>query len=385
MRLSHLSLKNWRNFKAVDIPVADRLFIVGPNASGKSNLLDALRFLRDIAATGGGLQHALEIRGGLKRVRCLAARNFNHGHVNLEIRLTDTAHNTEWTYELSFKSEPAGTHRPIVFSEIVRRNNEIVLDRPSQEDEDDKERLTQTALEQVNTNKNFREIAEFLGGIRYLHLVPQVMRDPDMGQNGNMDPFGRNLLVRMAETKKRTLDARLKKINEALRVAVPQLQELRLVRDAAGAPHLEASYHHWRRNAVWQNEGDFSDGTLRLIGMLWMLTEGSSRTNQIILMEEPELSLHGAIVRRLPTLLSRATRHSSTQAILSTHSMEILADPGLGLDEVVILQPDKEGTTAMMAADVDGIEEHLNLDFSLHEILAQRTTPSEIEKLSLLL
>lgn len=116
-----------------------------------------------------------------------------------------------------------------------------------------------------------------------------------------------------------------------------------------------------------------------------MLTEGSSRTNQIILMEEPELSLHGAIVRRLPTLLSRATRHSSTQAILSTHSMEILADPGLGLDEVVILQPDKEGTTAMMAADVDGIEEHLNLDFSLHEILAQRTTPSEIEKLSLLL
>ena len=260
-----------------------------------------------------------------------------------------------------------------------------MLDRPSQEDEDDKERLTQTALEQVNTNKNFREIAEFLGGIRYLHLVPQVMRDPDMGQNGNMDPFGRNLLVRMAETKKRTLDARLKKINEALRVAVPQLQELRLVRDAAGAPHLEASYHHWRKNAVWQNEGDFSDGTLRLIGMLWMLTEGSSRTNQIILMEEPELSLHGAIVRRLPTLLSRATRHSSTQAILSTHSMEILADPGLGLDEVVILQPDKEGTTAMMAADVDGIEEHLNLDFSLHEILAQRTTPSEIEKLSLLL
>ncbi len=190
MRLSHLSLKNWRNFKAVDIPVADRLFIVGPSASGKSNLLDALRFLRDIAATGGGLQHALEIRGGLKRVRCLAARNFNHGHVNLEIRLTDTAHNTEWTYELSFKSEPAGTHRPIVFSEIVRRNNEIVLDRPSQEDEDDKERLTQTALEQVNTNKNFREIAEFLGGIRYLHLVPQVMRDPDMGQNGNMDPLG---------------------------------------------------------------------------------------------------------------------------------------------------------------------------------------------------
>ena len=240
-------------------------------------------------------------------------------------------------------------------------------------------------MEQVNSNKDFREIAEFFDGIRYLHLVPQLIRDPDTGHNGDMDPFGRDLLVRMAETKSRSLNSRLAKINEALRLAVPQLQELQLVRDAAGTPHLEASYQHWRKNDARQDERDLSDGTLRLIGMLWMLTEKASKKNQVILMEEPELSLHDAIVRRLPTLLSRATRHNGTQAILSTHSMEILADPGLGLDEVVILQPDKEGTTAMMAADVDGIEEHLDLDFSLHEILAQRTTPSGIEKLSLLL
>lgn len=385
MRLAHLSLKNWRNFKAVDIPVADRLFVVGPNASGKSNLLDALRFLRDVAATGGGFQHALEVRGGLKRVRCLAARNFNHGHVSLSIRLDEPDGQSSWHYELSFKTEQAGLHRPIVVSETVRRNDQVILSRPNPDDEGDRERLTQTALEQVNSNKEFREIAEFLGGIRYLHLVPQVIRNPDTGQNGDMDPFGRDLLVRMAETKKRTLDNRLNKINEALRVAVPQLQELQLVRDSSGTPHLEASYQHWRRNAVKQNEKDFSDGTLRLIGMLWMLTEKASKANRIILMEEPELSLHDAIVRRLPSLLSRATRHSGTQAILSTHSMEILADPGLGLDEVVILQPDKEGTTAMMAADLEGIEDHLALDFGLNEILAQRTTPSGIEKLSLLL
>lgn len=385
MRLAHLSLKNWRNFKAAEIPVADRLFVVGPNASGKSNLLDALRFLRDVAATGGGFQHALEVRGGLKRVRCLAARNYNHGLVSLSIHLDDSNSGSLWRYELSFKSERAGRHRPVVSSEIVHYNDEVVLKRPNSKDGVDEERLTQTALEQVNSNKDFREIAEFLGGIRYLHLVPQIIRNPDIGQNGDMDPFGRDLLVRMAETKQRTLDNRLKKINEALRVAVPQLQELQLVRDASGTPHLEASYQHWRKNAVKQNEKDFSDGTLRLIGMLWMLTDKASKANRVILMEEPELSLHDAIVRRLPSLLSRATRHSGTQAILSTHSMEILADPGLGLDEVVILQPDKEGTTAMMAADLEGIEDHLALDFGLDEILAQRTTPSGIEKLSLLL
>ena len=385
MRLAHLSLKNWRNFKAVDISVADRLFIVGPNASGKSNLLDALRFLRDIAATGGGFQHALEIRGGLKRVRCLSARNSNHGRVNLEICLQDPSNDTKWTYALSIKSEQRGMRRPIVHSEIVHLDDQVVLERPSQEDENDKERLTQTALEQVNSNKDFRQVAEFLGGIRYLHLVPQVIRDPEMGPNGNMDPFGRNLLVRMAETSKKTLNDRLKKINEALRVAVPQLDELRLERDAGGTPHLEASYKHWRRHPVWQDERDFSDGTLRLIGMLWMLTEEASKGNQVILMEEPELSLHNAIVRNLPSLLSRATRNSGTQAILSTHSMEILADPGLGLNEVVVLQPDEEGTAARIAADLEGVLEHIDLDFDLNEVLEQRTTPTGIEKLSLFL
>lgn len=42
MRIIHLRLLNWRNFKSVDVQVGERLFVFGPNASGKSNLLDAL-------------------------------------------------------------------------------------------------------------------------------------------------------------------------------------------------------------------------------------------------------------------------------------------------------------------------------------------------------
>ena len=59
MFISRLKLKNWKNFKDVDIPLTDRVFVVGPNASGKSNLLDVFRFLRDIAKPGGGLQKAV--------------------------------------------------------------------------------------------------------------------------------------------------------------------------------------------------------------------------------------------------------------------------------------------------------------------------------------
>ena len=44
MIISRLKLTNWRNFTEVDVPLRDRVFIIGPNASGKSNLLDARRY-----------------------------------------------------------------------------------------------------------------------------------------------------------------------------------------------------------------------------------------------------------------------------------------------------------------------------------------------------
>src|SRR5205807_10584326 len=74
MRITHLRLENWKNFKEVDLPLQRRAFVVGPNASGKSNLLDAIRFLRDLSHAEGGYQRAVRPRGGVSRIRCLHAR-----------------------------------------------------------------------------------------------------------------------------------------------------------------------------------------------------------------------------------------------------------------------------------------------------------------------
>ena len=200
MRLTHLTLKNWRNFKQADFDLQERVFVIGPNASGKSNLLDALRFLRQVASPGGGFQDAVANRGGMARVRCLAARNFNHGHVTLGIVIGDDQHLSRWSYQVTFTAEQRGRHRPILRSEVVERNGETVLRRPTDEDTDDPERMTQTHLEQVNANREFREIVDYLGSIRYLHLVPQLIREPDRGGDRSDDPYGADFLLRMAKT-----------------------------------------------------------------------------------------------------------------------------------------------------------------------------------------
>ncbi|MDW8363215.1 MAG: hypothetical protein RMK74_12510 [Myxococcales bacterium] len=36
MHFTRIALANWRNFRKVDVPLRQRMFVVGPNASGKS-------------------------------------------------------------------------------------------------------------------------------------------------------------------------------------------------------------------------------------------------------------------------------------------------------------------------------------------------------------
>lgn len=386
VHITHLQLKNWRNFKQADFDIGSRLFIFGPNASGKSNLLDAIRFLADLSSSdGGGLQKAIRDRGDMKRVRNLAARNFNKGRVTVAMTLGDKDVPNIWQYELSITGEKGngGKQRAVVTSEVVRHRGKVILERPNGDDLRDKERLTQTALEQVVANQEFREIGNFLASVRYLHLVPQVIRDPERGGDRVDDPFGGDFLSRVARATDNDRNKRLEVINKALQLAVPQLETLELIRDGDYRPHLGARYKHWRVASARQDETDFSDGTLRLIGLLWSLQERGKQTGPILL-EEPELSLHEEVVRQLPSLMAKASKATGRQVLATTHASDLLLDEGLGLDEVLVLTPTDEGTNAQLAHSLPGVQGYIDSGFNLQEALANPLRPDSIGQLSFL-
>ena len=300
MRLTRLRIKNWRNFKDAEVHLESRAFFVGPNASGKSNLLDVLRFLNDLTVDGGGIQKATSNRGGVGEIRSFAARS--KPIIMIEVELGNDEEPAAWIYSLEFNaSKDSG--RPIVVREIVRRHGvaKPVLERPDRDDNADAARLSETAIEQVSANKNFREIAAFFASIRYLHVIPQIIREPGRS-SGHNDPFGGDLIERINATKPRQRDARLKRMEEALRIAVPQLRNLELEIDKKGIPHLRAQYVHWRPQGAWQRQDRFSDGTLRLLGLIWALQESGGP----LLLEEPEMSLNAGVVERLAPMISRA-------------------------------------------------------------------------------
>ena len=375
MIITNLKLTNWKNIRSSDNTLGQRVFLIGPNASGKSNYLDSFRFLKNLADKG--LAKSVADRGGISSLRCLSAKQYSN--IDIEVELSDDNGNIVWSYRLVLNQDSAS--RPVIREEKVIKSGEVVLSRPDSRDDEDPIRLTYTALEQIAENKEFREIADFFVTISYQHLLPQVVRDPRGFSPYPVkdDPFGRDFLFRMWKTQDRIREGRLKKISEALKVAVPQLSELRVVMDnQEGVPHLLGSYTHWRAHDARQYENQFSDGTLRLLGLLWTLFEGHGP----LLLEEPELSLHAEVVKYLPQIFERINRSRKTkrQIIISTHSEDILGDPGIAPEEVLRLEPTDQGT--LVKTTDTGDTEKMRKGLTAADVLLPKSAPKNLSQLA---
>ncbi len=382
MIISNLKLKNWKNFKSVDIALSDTTYILGPNAAGKSNLLDVFRFLRDIAKQeGGGLQKAVTTRGGLSKLRCLHARS--DPRIAIEIALTSPS-GVKWRYSLEFGSEGKGAQRIFVTKETVVRDGETLLQRPDKDDRRDQTRLIQTHLEQILANEKFRDLSNFLSETTYLHLVPQLLKFNQQigGQILEDDPFGQGFLERVARTSPRSRDSRLSKIEKVLKIAVPQFQELAFDQDEfTGRPHLKVRFEHFRPNAGWQREDQFSDGTLRLLALLWSLLESDS----LLLLEEPELSLNASIVAEIPEMMEKIQRSAKRrrQIIISTHSEALLSNPGINALGTLVVTPGESGSTIRGLTDQEA--QAIVAGFSVAEVVLPSSHNRSAKQLSLAL
>ncbi len=360
MYISEVKLENWCNFgKETSANLDTVSYVLGVNASGKSNLLDALRFLRDVTnPIGGGLQYAIDERGGMKNIRCFHARRKTD--VTIEVTLAKNETTPMWRYRLSFNNEKTGKHTPIITQEVVSKYEDKgwtnIVNRP-QKDEDSYV-LSETYIERKRQNADFSDLADFFTGITYFHLVPQFLQFANQ-IGGNFlrdDPFGQAFLERIAKMPEKTIGVRLRRIEHALKGIMPHISDLKFVRDGLGHPHLEIRYEHHRPHGAKQLEDRFSDGTLRLIGLLWVLQEGGQSP---LLLEEPELSLNEEIITQIPLMIDKIMRTQRSdrrrQIIITTHSRSLLSNPGISHKQITVIDPSKEGSTMRPASEAEVI------------------------------
>lgn len=382
MIIKRIKLHNWKNFQNCDVQLTNRNFIIGANAAGKSNFIDAIRFVRDVAKQSGGLQTAVEERGGITKIRCLAARKSTEVSIYLELGEIDSE-NPIWTYELCFSHTGGGIMKKQVIINVEKiyskEQNRYIVDRSKSNDSEDEETLKYTYLEQAVMSKNFRDLQVFLQNIEYLNIIPQLVRESSVNlpTKNKEDYYGRFFLDRLTNKNMRVRDSYFKKIGQFLKLAVPQLSELSFKLDKIGAPHLEARYEHWRAKGSKQQESQFSDGTIRLIGLLFCLLDG----NGLVLFEEPEMNLHAGIISQLPAFIAKIQREKkqSLQVMITTHSYELLSDSGIGMDEVLLLRSSKEGTVVDRVSDIEDVKSVIEAGIPMAEAVISNSKPKYID------
>jgi len=378
-RFTHLELENWRNFRKVSAPLEARVFVVGPNASGKSNLLDVFRFLHELAVEGGGLSNALQgsNRGGIRAVRSLHAA----GNPNVTIAVRLVIDDVKWSYRLVLKADgtPQKPGPARIVEERVERDGVVLLERPDRNDTKDPELLLATALEQRSANAEFRVLRDFLRSVEYIHVVPQLVRSPAQGDARRFGKaLGTGLVGAMGDVPKKSRDARLRRIQRALKGVLPQFEKLEWMQDKHGIPHLRAKYTHWRPQGAWQQESSFSDGTLRLIGLLWFLADLGGP----LLLEEPELSLHPAAVRQLPRIIAGISARSGRQVIMTSHSADLVADQQVDPAEVLVLRATSAATSVTVGSEIPELVEAAGADLPLSPHIEALTRPPEYSELA---
>lgn len=375
LRFRRLRLRNWKNFRDVDVAVHDRMFLLGANGSGKSNLLDAFRFLRDLALPSGGLNAAMARRNGLDAIRCLAAPR--DAEVGIDVEVEDEDGGSRWRYALSFGQDRQ--RRPCVQTEHVSRDGRTILDRPDVDDRSNRAFTQQTHLEQVSRRASFHCLQELFASIQPADLLPQVVREPDGAVGGLHHRYGGHFVQDIARTPPDERDVNLKRIEKALRIAIPYFESLGLASDSGGVPHLAARSTHWRDSNALQAEEQFSDGMLRLIGLFWTAMKSTGP----LLVEEPELYLHPDVVRMLAQALDSAQLGKSGQLFVSTHSPNLMWDEEIGLDETLLLLTDGEVAQAVAAESVEQVCLLVEGGSSVAEAAMPRTQPNGTWRLAL--
>ena len=374
MKLTHVSLTNWRNFGHIEFDLDSRLFVVGPNSSGKTNLLGALRFLGDIARRG--LRAASEDWGGPKHC-------FRTGSSEAAFSITASSdeHTVEYALSLRTGSWPSDPYAcdgvtggvvgfpvefPVEFpGERIAVVNQEHLRIDQRTIPIDTTHITPQSIEPVlsgedyslldpgsaastgNEQSVFEQVRQFVSGMRYIHPNPKKMKERLEGRF-EPDDHGTGFFQLAGRFPATALDAVVARIRPIIAATVPEVPHLSYRRLAgeevvfySDDPQSASSY---------STHDQFSEGTLRLLGILFDLAT-LPRSTTLVLLEEPETFLQPSVVRSLPSFLAEVAYNKQIQMVITTHSPELLSDETIGADQVLLLRTTDKGTTGELLSE----------------------------------
>lgn len=367
--LKSVHIQHYKSLADVHIKINPITLLVGQNGSGKSNIIDALRFVKD--AVTYGLDHAISDRGGIEVLRQYAPTRPYNIFFNLEFSITG-AGGIEKPASYSFRLSSSYGEYKIETEEAmwysVRRS---IGDEDDDEDDEDEEsleyemhRMVRSSAGVVALDGAFREntvpsdvlalsatsvmsawpLVRALQFMRFAQIYPNVLREPSRPDTERRlkENCSNWASVIKAMRQKRAPERRMLQVMEAMRQIMPGLKTV-TVKSVGGylvpqflvqdSPNAKAHYF---------DPIQLSDGTLRLFAILLTLYQLSPTS--LLAMEEPEQTVHPGVLE----LLVEAFRDVShgAQLIITTHSPYLLDH--FDTNEIRVVKMIKGETTVKM-------------------------------------
>ncbi len=361
--LSRLQLKNWHSIHDASIDLTPLTVFIGANSSGKTNIIDALHFVRQSA--NGDVFGGLNIRGGIKRIAVLG-----HEQEPVEVKLSFAPLSDGHLLDYTLTSEQAANGvESVRFSESLQDHAGTVWLKTEGESE---------KPVHITVTKKHRQIDEFDATEPGLSALGRTNQYPDIQHthqfftqrwqllNGTfMPPTNLRIFGGLVETNQIEPNA----VNTALIIRF--LQNNRELFDSFQADlsfllnHVEGIsikilgedlVIHLHENPLHCEQAvTISSGTLRTIAMLtayYALDMRSPELPGLVVIEEPDTGIHPLLLKRLVEQMRDYTsREQPRQFILTTHNPMFLNyfEP----QEVRIVSRDEQGLTTVSGIDED--------------------------------
>jgi predicted ATPase len=323
MRLTRLELTNFLSYREAALDLNGLVALVGPNASGKSNLAAAVKLLGDIPTFG--LQTALLRRGGFDQLRHRSrGRPYDP---SLAIEFKATLDDPTSRYELHFAAVAGGRYavkleRAEIFSRgsrfafTHRRGKLEVETMPSFPEPPANVEIPegQSAMPFAVSWGGF-DLWQVLSGLQIVEINPSRVRELQEPTTGQVfEPDGSNTATAFEALNPQ----QRRELVDELSAVVPGLDriEIRRFSNKLTLQFFQMAGDARREFLATQ----MSDGTLRAFGIILALVQPTKPVAMVI--EEPEVAIHLGALRTLVEILQLHTR--DTQILLTTHSADII-------------------------------------------------------------
>jgi predicted ATPase len=289
--------------------------LVGENGSGKSNLVDVLRFVRDALAKG--LDAAVMERGGFKQIIHQKAAT-QEIEITLKLHIGGKSASYQLIIELTAENAYQILLEKLDFAEYWYTVQPGKSFTSTWDYQPDLELLKHRLFMPLISHSEIKAIHNFLSEQRFPDIQPDNLRQPQKASVGlQLADDGSNLLsVLQGIVQADEYEAEI--IATALSRIVPSIQEENPFRfhELGGYLLLELQHEHGIFNL-----GQESDGTIRALGLLTALYQKPYLP--LIAIEDVEILIYP----RMMTLLSEVLREAALrhQTLVTSHSPDLLS------------------------------------------------------------